>query len=103
MRTLLIHGVNFDGVDENIKTPLHYAAEYGDFEIVRILLTCGANPGKYDYGHLSPLHLAVYCKRLETVTIMLEFDSVRRTLGMITEDNDTALHLAVEGEHTDII
>ncbi|KAF8542855.1 ankyrin repeat-containing domain protein, partial [Trichophaea hybrida] len=102
-RLLLIRGVNFDKVDENSKSALHYVGQYGDSDICRLLLCCGAHAGGYDYGHLTPLHLAVYCNRLETVKVLLEFDSVRKTIDMFTEDDDTALIIAAEGGYTRIV
>jgi ankyrin repeat protein len=102
-RLLLIRGVDFDAVDDNFKSALHYASQYGDSEMVRLLLMCGAKAEEYDYGHLTPLHLAVYCNRLETVKTLLEFERVQRTIDMITEDDDTALMIAAEGGYIEIL
>lgn len=102
-RLLLISGIDFDIVDENSKSALHYVSQYGDSDICRLLLCCGADAGGYDYGHLTPLHLAVYCNRLETVKVLLEFERARKTIDMFTEDDDTALIIAAEGGYTRIV
>jgi len=103
VRLLLIRGVDFDVVDIHQKTALHYCSEYGDSELCRLLLMCGAKASAVDYGRLTPLHLAVACGRYEALKVLLGFDSVRRTIDMSTEDDDTALILAVEAGYCHIV
>jgi len=103
VRLLLIRGVNFDGVDGDQKAALHYCSQYGDSVLSHLLLTCGAKASTVDYSRLTPLHLAVTCNRRETLKVLLSFESVRRTIDMCTEDDDTALILAVEAGYTEIV
>lgn len=103
VRLLLVRGVDFNHVDRNSKCALHYAAQYGDSEICELLLSCGADAGKCDEGNLTPLHLAVFRGRTETVRVILGFPSVVASINEISEDEDTALLLAVQGNHADLV
>ncbi|KAI5849229.1 ankyrin repeat-containing domain protein [Tricharina praecox] len=103
VQLLLVRGVNFDGVDDNQKSALHYCSQYGESELCYLLLMCGAKASAFDYGHLTPLHLAVTCNRSETLRVLLGFESVRRTIDMGTEDDDTALILAAEAGYIEIV
>jgi ankyrin repeat protein len=103
VRLLLVRGVDFDKVDENLKSALHYSSQYGDSDICRILLSCGANATAFDYGHLTPLHLSAYCNRLETVKVLLAFESARKTINEGAEDDETALSMAAEAGHTEVV
>jgi len=45
--------------DDTRQTPLHYAAERGNFEIVKLLLAHGANPNVRDnYYRATPMEIA---------------------------------------------
>jgi ankyrin repeat protein len=103
VRLLLMRGVNFDKVDENLKSALHYASQYGDSNICRILLSCGADATSFDYGHLTPLHLGAYCNRLDTLRVLLAFESARKTINEGAEDDETALSMAAEAGHKDVV
>ena len=48
-----------DFTDEDSATPLFYAAGYGDYRMVEILLELNANPNALDDDDNSPLHAAV--------------------------------------------
>ncbi|KAF8476566.1 ankyrin repeat-containing domain protein, partial [Russula ochroleuca] len=59
---LLEHGADVNariehgGDDDNGRTPLHTAANYGRVEVVRVLLEHGANVGAEDNKGRTPLH-----------------------------------------------
>jgi ankyrin repeat protein len=103
VRRLLIRGVDFDRVDENLKSALHYACQYGDSNICRMLLSCGAKASCFDYGHLTPLHLGAYCNRLDTLRVFLSFESARKTIDDGAEDDETALSMAAEAGHKEVV
>jgi ankyrin repeat protein len=55
-------------------TPLHYAAQDGREETVRILLEAGANPNANDEAHIgkTPLESAIEARSLPIVNLLLE-------------------------------
>ena len=56
--------------DKNLA--LHYAAAYGQVEIIKYLLKKGAEVKFQDYCGFTPLHLAVFHNRLEAVAVLLK-------------------------------
>ncbi|XP_042882906.1 adhesion G protein-coupled receptor L2-like isoform X2 [Penaeus japonicus] len=70
---LLEQGVQVDARDKQGWTPLHNAANSGNEELVRLLLTHGAdvNAKDYQYGR-TPLHLAVWSgKKREAQSLLI--------------------------------
>jgi ankyrin repeat protein len=63
-------GVDFD----NVRTPLHYAANAGHLEIVRILLESGANVNKR-FHRTTSLHIAAEKGHLEVVQLLINSNS----------------------------
>jgi len=54
----LNHGANIHATDNDGSTPLHFAAEYGNLEVVKLLLKRGADKNLKDkYGN-TPLESA---------------------------------------------
>ncbi|KAK6767104.1 hypothetical protein RB195_026495 [Necator americanus] len=51
-------GKNVEVFDNENRTPLHYAAEQGHYEIVQLLLACGARSTTIDKWDASPAHYA---------------------------------------------
>ncbi|RCN34390.1 hypothetical protein ANCCAN_19776 [Ancylostoma caninum] len=51
-------GKNVEVFDNENRTPLHYAAEQGHYEIVQLLLACGARSTTIDKYDASPAHYA---------------------------------------------
>ncbi|KAA8908846.1 ankyrin repeat protein, partial [Sphaerosporella brunnea] len=90
-------------VDDNLKSALHYSAQYGDSDICRMLLSCGADATALDYGHLTSLHLAAYCNRIETVKVLLAFESGRKSVNQGAEDDETALSRAAEAGYIEVV
>jgi len=59
-RRLLKQGVDPNTTDVIGRTPLHYAANYGNPTTVRILLDAGANPHIRDFKGRTPRELAIH-------------------------------------------
>ena len=54
------------------RTPLHWAALYGNNGVVKLLLTKGANVNATDNDRMTPLHLVAKNDRKETARLTLE-------------------------------
>jgi cytohesin len=62
---LFVHGADINARELNDRTPLHYAAGYGNLELMQLLIDKGANlMAKEQYGGM-PLHDAVSEGHLE--------------------------------------
>ncbi len=69
---LLYHGANPNSADDNKKTLMHYAAQNGNFAMVKTLLEHPAFDKKNITTHCtSPLFLAAQCKHMHIVEYML--------------------------------
>ena len=55
---LLRYGANINALDQDKKTPLHYAAEQGVSTIIPLLIKNGALPGLKDYNQDTPMDVA---------------------------------------------
>ena len=56
--------------DNDGRTPMHVAAEYGRTEVLQHLLNLGARAHPQDRCGRTPLYLAQLCMRLDAVTIL---------------------------------
>ncbi|RWS30202.1 myotrophin-like protein [Leptotrombidium deliense] len=61
-------------VNKNIegRTPLHYAADYGQKEIIRYLIDKGANVNVVDKHGISPLLAAIWEGHTDCIKYMIE-------------------------------
>ena len=86
------------------KTPLHFAAAYGDSAMVQILIDHGADRLAFCNGNLIPLHLACGCEKddVDAVKILLA-ENAETQLNARTEDNMTPLHIAADHGHIGIV
>ena len=55
---LLRTGANINSIDQDRRTPLHYAAEQGKQSIIPLLIQNGALPGLKDYQQETPMDVA---------------------------------------------
>lgn len=51
-----------DARDNTQKTPLHYAAQWGQEEALDFLIECGADVNAADFIEDTPLHLVSCCR-----------------------------------------
>lgn len=58
MRMLIENGARVNDIDDDGRTPLHYASEYGKSRCIPILLKSKANPDLKDKLKKSPIELA---------------------------------------------
>jgi ankyrin repeat protein len=58
-KLLIYHHVNIHTQNYQGLTPLHIAVAKGHFEVVKLLLTCGAKPWYVDYRNKTPMHIAI--------------------------------------------
>lgn len=61
--------------DNDKNTPLHFAAQNGDLEMAKLLLTYGANPTKENKIGEIPLHFAVASGNRKIVDVLLKSQS----------------------------
>jgi hypothetical protein len=81
------------GLFDDDSTPLHFAAERGDFELVNLLVIYGADVHATDSDGHTPLHLAVKAGERRTVQLLL--DAGARVADAIDNMGSTPLHVAV--------
>lgn len=62
---------NVDATDSKGRTALYYAAKYGEIEIVRHLLSNGADPNLHDKMVNYPIHEAVDGGHLDVVELLI--------------------------------
>jgi ankyrin repeat protein len=58
-KLLIYHHANIHTQNYLGQTPLHVAVAKGHFEVVKLLLTCGAKPWYADYRNKTPMHIAI--------------------------------------------
>ncbi|KAK8119989.1 ankyrin [Apiospora kogelbergensis] len=87
---VLANAVNDDG-----QTSLHVAAARGHVDVVRELLSLGAEPGLQDHRGQIPLHIAVSACSPATVQLLLDQDVDRRLAHTVDAGGHTPLHRAV--------
>jgi ankyrin repeat protein len=69
---LIQAGATPDLRDNVGRTPLHWAAHYGAFEVANFLLERGADPNKQDKAWETPVHLALRAKHAKVVLQLVE-------------------------------
>ena len=97
--------LNCEKIDINIQnqegwTPLHYAAEYDQREVVKILLDKGADYNIRNIGNETPLHFALQTKTGELANVFLALKDI--DVNEKTVQDWTALHFAANKGFFDI-
>lgn len=101
IKLLLDEGANPDLVDFKGRSPLFWASYYGYVDIVDVLLKAGADPKVSDNLYYNPLHIAALEGRSDVVKLLLSHDFSLATVKGYRKV--TALHLAVEGKHVNVV
>ncbi|MEM7055827.1 MAG: ankyrin repeat domain-containing protein, partial [Bacteroidota bacterium] len=87
-------------------TPLHYAAEQGDLEVVKALIARGAEVNVKTGDDITPLHYAVASGHLDVVEYLFKVlkEQYDQEEYLDSKDNDgvSPLHIAVRGGYEDL-
>ena len=62
-----------DTVDSTGRSPLSWAAQRGEDEVVRLLLAYGADPNNNDNTNMTPLHYAAQAKTPKCLLLLIEY------------------------------
>ncbi|HCE59317.1 MAG TPA: hypothetical protein DEQ74_00555 [Wolbachia sp.] len=100
-----IKGLLEEGVDVNVKdkhgnTPLHYAAECRQIEVVKYLIEQGADVKIKSKYRSTPLHCAAEWGQIEVVKYLVAKGADVNVQNRLEE---TPLHLAVQKDHIKIV
>jgi ankyrin repeat protein len=93
-----IHVVNKYG-----GTPLYCAAYYGYFDLVKLLVERGADIEAGDHMGYTPLHMSLYNDEYNTDVVKLLVERGANLEAAHQGCGITPLHMAVNGEHTDMV
>ncbi|XP_066507255.1 receptor-interacting serine/threonine-protein kinase 4 [Hoplias malabaricus] len=91
---------NVNAKDEDQYTALHFAAQYGDEALTRLLLDRGATMNEADAQGRTPIHVACHHGRENVVRVLLSRSADAHAKG---KDEWTALHLAAWQGHLGIV
>jgi len=97
---LLFVGASADAKDHDGWAPLHYAAAYGNEDVVKLLLEAGASVNAQDLGGWSPLHYAAQNGNTDIAKILI---SAKASIDANNHGNRTPLHIATLNCKTDAI
>ncbi len=97
--------LNFSNINVNIKnlegdTPLHISVYHDHLDIVKLLLTKGANPNLANNNGVTPLHNAAFNSNLEIVKLLVDYGA---NINAENKDGIVALRDAVKNGHTKIV
>ncbi|KAK7479923.1 hypothetical protein BaRGS_00028831 [Batillaria attramentaria] len=98
---LLRHGARMDILDQRNRSVLHAASEGGDVQLIRMLLSLGADVSARDIDGLRPIHLAAKARK----TMALEFyvQDYPELVNVQTDTGLTPLGVASQQGHKDLV
>lgn len=97
---LISRGANVNDVDEDGRTPLHYAASSANSEIVELLLAAQASPSEVDIHGNTPLHYAVDISGVNASTVRKLSRASPEAACIANSGMETPLHIAIRsGRH----
>ena len=101
VRLILPHQLNISGYGGMLKkTALHFAAENGAMECVKMLLDSGVDPDKQQDGENTPLILAARNNQPDVVRLLIDANC---NVNITNKNRETALNFASERDFNDIV
>jgi FOG: Ankyrin repeat len=97
IRYLISANVSANQIDENGRTPLHYACENGNFNIVQALIDAHADLNAQTMDNLTPLHLAAIGNHYPVVQTLIREHAI---LNPKSASGLTPLHMACDRGHS---
>lgn len=92
---------NIDSRTNRGSTPLHYACNFGLFDIVQILLDKGADPNLMEFEYdFTPLFYAVVQNNIPITKILIDYGSNTNNQDYI---GNTVIHYAIAYNHLEIL
>ena len=88
-------------VKESGSTLMHFAAENGDLEMVKVLLEYGANPSVQNNAKEAPIHIAVGQGYTDIARLLLDCDSSYKDI--LDKQDRTPLHYAARNNQVEMI
>ena len=101
VQVLIDAGADIETKDAEGHSPLHLASDLGELTTVTMLVEAGADVRATDANRLTCLFFAAHCGHTDTVRYLVclpEVDLNQQAIG-----NLTALHLAVQEKHSDVV
>jgi len=92
--------INLRDPQNDYRTALHGACQYGQFDIVKLLVAHGASVDAVDEDGWTPFHLALISNDLDSIKFMLQSGA---DMNKVFEEGYTALHLAACGNSVPIL
>ena len=87
----------------NGRTPLHYAAQFGQFEVVKYIIQFLNEKNPQDSNGHTPLHLAAGKGHLDIVKFIVSFVNDKNPKSGRYWDERTPLHNAAWNGHLDVV
>ncbi|XP_050309097.1 uncharacterized protein LOC126745347 [Anthonomus grandis grandis] len=104
IKNLIQHGADVNITNAEMFSPLHIATLFNHVDCVGFLLNNGANIRGITRKEYSALHIAALNGCLEIVQLVLSrIEGDDELIYYLNEDGDTALDLALKGEHSEVV
>jgi ankyrin repeat protein len=97
---LVILRPKIDVLDKRRRSPLHYAAIFGNSAAVKVLLEIGANANLKDNLGSTPVHYALLSGSLKSFQLMRDSGA---NLDIMDRFHRNTLHLAIRSENSELI